>query len=103
MRSGRFIKGMCACVGALLLAVGWQPDIPSVAAQGEPTNSSAQGDTNAPQPLTDKIDRALSASWSSAHVEPAAPAGDAEFMRRAYLDLTGKIPSVERARTFLAD
>lgn len=34
---------------------------------------------------------------------PAPPASDAEFLRRAYLDLTGCIPAPEVSRQFLAD
>src|SRR4030095_7850052 len=36
-------------------------------------------------------------------VVPARPAGDAEFLRRVSLDLTGRIPSVDRAAAFLDD
>jgi hypothetical protein len=36
-------------------------------------------------------------------VEKAAMAGDSEFLRRVHLDLTGKLPTAEEARKFLAD
>jgi hypothetical protein len=36
-------------------------------------------------------------------VKPAPRAEDAEFVRRAYLDLAGRIPSVAETRLFLAD
>ncbi len=45
------------------------------------------------------VDRALSA----AKVVAAPPAGDSEFLRRVYLDLAGRIPSVAESRAFLAD
>jgi hypothetical protein len=47
------------------------------------------------------IDRLLEASWTSAGVKPAKVATDEEFLRRAYLDLLGRIPSVQEARAFL--
>ncbi len=36
-------------------------------------------------------------------IEPAPLADDAEFMRRVYLDLAGRIPAVSEAREFLED
>ncbi|MAG94829.1 MAG: hypothetical protein CMJ48_13960 [Planctomycetaceae bacterium] len=52
------------------------------------------------EPLHQQIDGLLDAS----RVEAVAPvAGDADFMRRVYLDLTGSIPSSVDAKAFLAD
>ena len=38
---------------------------------------------------------------TKAGVKPARPATDEEFLRRAYLDLLGRIPNVQEARAFL--
>src|SRR5947209_7128315 len=48
------------------------------------------------------IDRAIAEAWNKAGVKPARPATDEEFLRRAYLDLVGRIPNVQEARAFLA-
>jgi len=53
--------------------------------------------------LTARIDQTLAAAWSANHVEPTAPADDAEYLRRVYLDLIGKIPSVAELQAFLAN
>jgi hypothetical protein len=53
--------------------------------------------------LTADIDRQLAARWTAERVKPADRADDAEFMRRVYLDLAGKIPPVSEVREFLAD
>lgn len=50
-----------------------------------------------------RVDELLTQRWSTEGVQPAAVASDAEFLRRAYLDLTGAIPRVSEARQFLAD
>lgn len=50
--------------------------------------------------LARRIDQAFERSWSAANVAPAAPASDAEFVRRIYLDLAGRIPSASEAREF---
>ena len=63
-----------------------------------------------PKPGTDKtksegrggfIDRLLESTWKKAGVNPAKPVTDEEYLRRAYLDLLGRIPIVQEARAFL--
>jgi hypothetical protein len=53
--------------------------------------------------LATKIDGHLAARWRAARVRPAAPADDAAFLRRVYLDLAGHVPPVTDARDFLDD
>jgi hypothetical protein len=53
--------------------------------------------------LAAMIDRHLAAAWEVNKIQPAPPAGDAEFLRRVYLDLAGRIPSVAEVRAFLDD
>jgi hypothetical protein len=53
--------------------------------------------------LTQRIDQALEAAWTRDKVLPAPPAEDAEFLRRAHLDIVGKIPSAAEVEEFLAD
>src|SRR5579884_1235985 len=64
-------------------------------------------DPNKPQSdvekLTAAIDRHIAQRWADTGTQPAPIADDAEFLRRVYLDLAGRIPSVEEARTFLRD
>ncbi len=55
----------------------------------------------AQSPLTQRIDQEIQKGLKGS--PPAAPAGDAEFLRRIYLDLTGVIPSAAEARAFFAD
>src|SRR5262245_46710407 len=55
---------------------------------------------NAQLTLSQRIDQHIQKGLKDA---PAARANDEEFLRRVYLNLTGVIPSVDEARTFLAD
>lgn len=61
------------------------------------------GDPLAGPALTARIDELLSQHWQEESVTPADQASDVEFMRRAYLDLVGRIPTVGEARIFLED
>jgi hypothetical protein len=48
------------------------------------------------------IDRLINQKMAQDGVTPADRSGDAEFLRRVYLDLTGRIPSPAQAEAFLA-
>src|SRR5579884_1070261 len=78
-----------AGLGALLLA-------------GPPLRAAAPDDADRDvRALAGRIDQLLSARYQAADCTPAPAADDAEFLRRVYLDLAGRIPSVAEARQFL--
>ncbi|MBL8898448.1 MAG: DUF1549 domain-containing protein, partial [Planctomycetes bacterium] len=49
------------------------------------------------------IDRLVDADLARAGVPANPPSDDATFVRRAYLQIVGRIPTAEEARAFLAD
>ncbi len=53
--------------------------------------------------LAAAIDRHLAADWAARGIVPAVPADDAEFCRRAHLDLIGRAPRVSETLDFLED
>jgi hypothetical protein len=74
------------------------------AAQRSPgADPPAAKDAKDVRALADKIDQEIAAKWQAAHVQPAPEADDAEYLRRVYLDVAGRIPSVSEARAFLKD
>src|SRR5262249_13530760 len=56
-----------------------------------------------PADLAARIDRRLAVRFEAEGVTPAPRADDAEFLRRAYLDVTGRIPRSADVHEFLAD
>lgn len=66
-----------------------------------PAAGRAHGDEAAA--LTELIDRQIDERLSVEGVRRAPQADDAEFLRRAYLDLHGVVPATERAAQFLAE
>jgi hypothetical protein len=73
---------------------------------GFPADRAAAG---APPPADDaavvaaRVDQILARRWAALGVKPAPKADDAEFVRRLYLDLAGRIPSVTEVPDFLDD
>jgi hypothetical protein len=65
---------------------------PAAHANPMPTNALAQ-----------LIDRQIDARLKSAMITPSPQTTDAEFLRRAYLDIAGTIPTAEAAASFLDD
>ena len=54
-----------------------------------------------PQEVAALIDSAIDTRLTAANLSTGGVAGDVEFLRRAHLDLNGRIPSAEKARAFL--
>jgi hypothetical protein len=56
-----------------------------------------------PQALAGRIDARLAARFEEERAVPAPPCDDATFLRRVFLDLTGRIPASRDVYEFLAD
>ena len=55
------------------------------------------------RPAKNRIDELVLADLQKLRIEPSAPCDDATFLRRAYLDVCGILPSASEARKFLDD
>ncbi|MCS7166735.1 MAG: DUF1549 and DUF1553 domain-containing protein [Gemmatales bacterium] len=87
-----------AALWAVLAVVGWvvaqvnQSSTPSakVSVQALPTEQVVQ-----------QVDAIILKHLAAQNIRPAGLSSDEEFLRRAYLDITGKIPTAEQAAAFL--
>ncbi|TWT59029.1 hypothetical protein KOR42_24180 [Thalassoglobus neptunius] len=59
--------------------------------------------TGSSDPLIQYINEQITQTWEDNEVEPSEVASDAEWLRRVYLDIIGRIPSAEEVDEFLND
>ncbi len=81
----------CLAIPAVLLTVGNTQQVVAAELSAEVTRVAAE------------IDQLIEAEWQANNVTPAPDAENAEFIRRAYLDICGRIPPASAVRDFLAD
>jgi hypothetical protein len=53
------------------------------------------------QVASHRIDSSYKNLWTEKNIQPASLSSDEEFLRRAYLDITGRIPTAEQTLSFL--
>jgi Protein of unknown function (DUF1553)/Protein of unknown function (DUF1549) len=75
----------------LKMARAFARDVPAPAAAADPI------------PQRNFVDQEIFGKLAKLKVPPARLSNDSEFVRRIYLDLTGRIPSSDDVRAFLAD
>jgi hypothetical protein len=104
-RPGRFRISFSFCfIVGLGLSCAWAPariraDIPAaLPPKAAVAVHASQSDV---QQLAARIDQLIAARWTANAVKPAPQPDDAEYLRRLYLDLTGRIPRVIEVRDFL--
>lgn len=62
-----------------------------------------EGLVRMPKDLVAYIDDQIAATWKAAGVQPSERASEAAWLRRVYLDLSGRIPAPETVTQFLKD
>jgi hypothetical protein len=74
---------------------------PSAKPAKEETTPSPGSSAKTTGARLDFIDTMIKSAWADSDIKPSPMARDDEFMRRAYLDVLGRIPNVAEAKAFL--
>jgi hypothetical protein len=100
MQSGRSFFRLFGGLGLVLTLVGVDSRL---LADEDKKSDEATVAAGTEVPLGEFIDQQIRQGWQDNEIEASAAATDEEWVRRIYLDLLGRIPTMEEARKFLAD
>lgn len=73
---------------------------PSVSKTPAASSAAKSNQTGLPQQVS-KINEEIRKGWKDAGLKPAGAASDGEWCRRVYLDVIGRVPSVEELNAFI--
>lgn len=90
-----FLRGMAMLTTAVALVVFVGGSLLEAQPKAAPAKLDAAG-------LAKVIDQGVNAKLAAEKLTPSGRCDDAEFLRRVYLDLVGKVPTAEQAAKFLA-
>jgi hypothetical protein len=85
------------------LATTEPPKPAAVAEQASPIEPKSSTASRSDEEIIASINAAIRHRWRDEGIKPAAAAGDAEWCRRVYLDVIGRIPTLEETNRYLAD
>ena len=91
-RATATVQGVVIAVACVMAGLG--VDV----ARGAPGDGDHYG-----IPQVKFINQQISAGWADANLKPSEPATDGEWCRRVFLDVIGRVPSVEELQKFVAD
>ena len=100
-KQGYWIGALCLSLLGLVASRMTGAEADSTSRSVKPPRSVSS--SNDPKALTATIDKMLEARWAESKIRVAPLADDAEYLRRVYLDLVGKIPTVSEALDFIED
>ena len=81
---------------------GWTEQVAAMK-ESTPVRRGVDLPDGAPTPRKNFIDEHIFGRMERDGIRPASLSSDQEFVRRVYLDLTGRLPSVEQFRSFVND
>ncbi len=103
-------RGRACCALMLLFAVTRPAPIgagdnhsPAATDNSTASKSGSSANIKGPHPATDLINNELAKFWAENNIKPAPRATDNEFVRRAFLDLLGRIPAVWEVENYVRD
>lgn len=95
----------CAFVFALLTGLACTGTLATARADEKSTGDDAEESkfvaTKSGEAKPAFLDKMIRAAWDEAGIKPSRDCTDEEYLRRAYLDVLGRIPTVEEATSFL--